>query len=250
MASGRSEMIEWRAPGLLLAVRKHGESAAIIEVFTEAHGRQTGVVRGGGGRRMAAVLQPGASLDVVWRARLEEHLGNFTAELVRGRAGGLLGDRTALAGLASLTALCSFCLPERQAYPALFRQTETVLDLIGTTDLWPFAYLQWEAALLSEMGYGLDLTACAVTGATEGLVYVSPRSARAVTATGAGAWAERMLPLPACLQGVPTTAPSDVLRGLQTTGYFLEHRLVPAQGDKDLPAARARLIDALQRLAG
>ncbi len=198
---------------------------------------------------MAAALQPGASLDVVWRARLEEHLGNFTVELIRGRAGLLLEDRAALAGLASVTSLCAFCLPERQAYPAFFRQTETVLDLIGSTELWPFAYLQWEAALLTEMGYGLDLSACAVSGETDGLEYVSPRTGRAVTAAGAGAWADRLLPLPASLRGSPTTHVEDVLIGLRTTGFFLEHRLALAQGDKELPAARARLLTALQRIA-
>src|SRR6056297_2772942 len=167
--------MEWRDQGILLSSRRHGETSAIIEVFTPEHGRHAGVVRGGASRKMAPVLQPGAQLDLTWRARLEDHLGAFTVEPVRGRAAGLMGDRAALAGLAAITALAAFALPERQAYPAFYRQTVAVLDLVGQSEAWPFAYLRWEAALLSEMGFGLDLSACAATGATEELAFVSPR---------------------------------------------------------------------------
>ena len=121
--------MEWREEGLLLTTRRHGESAAIIEVFTEAHGRHAGIVRGGGSRKMAAVLQPGTQLDVTWRARLEDHLGTFTAEPLRSRAH-LMSDRRTLAGLNALTALLSFALPEREPHAALYRQTLTVLDMM------------------------------------------------------------------------------------------------------------------------
>ncbi|NBC95554.1 MAG: DNA repair protein RecO, partial [Deinococcus-Thermus bacterium] len=176
--------MEWREEGILLAVRRHGESAAIAEVFTEGHGRHAGVVRGGGGRRMAPVLQPGTQLDVTWRARLEEHLGNFAVEPVKGRAAAVMGDRAALAGLGAVCALAAFALPERQAYPAFYRQTVAVLDLIAGSDVWPYAYLRWEAALLSETGFGLALDSCAVTGTTEDLAHVSPRTGRAVSRAG------------------------------------------------------------------
>jgi DNA repair protein RecO (recombination protein O) len=235
---------------VLLAVRRHGETAAIAEVFTEGHGRHAGVVRGGGGRRMAPVLQPGAQLDVTWRARLEEHLGNFSVEPVRGRAAGLLGDRAALAGLAAVTALSAFALPERQAYPAFYRQTVATLDLICASELWPFAYLRWETALLSEMGFGLDLSACAATGASDELAYVSPRTGRAVSREGAGTWADRLLPLPPALRGEGAGPLPEVLEGLRTTGHFLETRLAPALGDRPLPGARARLFEALASRAG
>ena len=191
--------MDWRDHGILLSLRRHGESAAIIDVFTESHGRHAGVVRGGAGRRMAPILQPGAQLDLTWRARLEEHLGSYQAEPLRSRAAAALSGRLALAGLNAVTALLSFCLPERAAYPALYARTEQLLDLLEQEDLWPLAYLHWEVALLEEMGFGLDLTACAVTGTQEDLTYVSPKTGRAVSEAGAGDWADRLLPLPPVL---------------------------------------------------
>ncbi|MEM1431560.1 MAG: DNA repair protein RecO [Pseudomonadota bacterium] len=239
--------MEWREQGILLSVRRHGESAAIIDVFTEEHGRHAGLVRGGGGRRLAPVLQPGAQLDLTWRARLADHLGSFTVEPVRGRAAMVLGDRAALAAVSAVTALAAFALPERQAYPGFYRQTLTVLDLIAGSEFWPFAYLRWEAALLAEMGFGLDLDRCAVTGASEGLAYVSPRTGRAVSVVGAGEWAERLLPLPPCLRGEVPGDLDEVREGFVTTGYFLSERLAKSLWDTPLPEARARLIEALAR---
>ena len=178
--------MEWRDQGILLSARRHGETSAIIEVFTPAHGRHAGVVRGGTSRKIAPILQPGAQLDLAWRARLEDHIGAFSVEPVRSRAAVAMGDRLALAGLNAVTSLISFCLPEREAHPSLYRRTEALLDLLDRMDLWPLAYLRWELDLLEEMGYALDLTRCAVTGATEGLCFVSPKSGRAVSAAGAG----------------------------------------------------------------
>lgn len=244
--------MDWRDEGVLLAVRRHGESAAIIEVFTPGRGRHAGVVHGGAGRKLAPVLQPGAQLDVAWRARLEEHLGTYTVEPIRARAGEAMADRAALAGLAAVTALAAFVLPERQAYPRLYAQTVTVLDLICSDAplAWAYAYLRWELALLSEMGFGLDLSACAVTGETAGLSFVSPKSGRAVTAAGAGDWAGRLLPLPPCMTGAAPGDLAEVLTGLGTTGWFLEHWLRPSLGERPLPAARDRLLDALRRVGG
>ncbi len=242
-------MIEWREEGVLLAVRRHGESAAIIEVLTRDHGRHAGVVRGGQGRRMAPVLQPGAQLDLTWGARLEDHLGHFSVEPVRSRAARLMSDRLALSGLGAVVAIAAFSLPEREAHPAFYDSTVQLLDLMGETDAWPLAYLRWEAAVLEEMGFGLDLSVCAVTGATEGLAYVSPKSGRAVSTAGAGDWADRLLPLPPPLLGRGTGPDEEILAGLHTTGYFLAHRLAPALGDKPLPPARDRLIAALRRQA-
>ncbi|MBY6048627.1 DNA repair protein RecO [Vannielia litorea] len=240
--------MEWREEGVLLTSRPHGENAAIIEVFTEGRGRHAGVVRGGTGRRMAPILQPGAQLDLSWRARLEDHLGAFTVEPIRARAAGVLGDRRALAGLGSVTALLSFVLPERAAYPRLYARSLTVLDLIEEgSEHWPLAYLRWELALLDEMGFGLDLTCCAATGATEGLVYVSPKTGRAVSAEGAGEWAPKLLPLPPCLMGEPPESPGELAQGFETTGYFLDHQLRTSLGEKPLPAARGRLVRVLAK---
>lgn len=239
--------MEWRATGILLTVKRHGESAAIIEVFTQEHGRHAGVVRGGTSRKIAPILQPGAQLDLMWRARLEAHIGSFTVEPVRSRAAVALSDRLSLAGLNAVTALLAFCLPERAAHAALYRRTEALLDLLGTQDLWPLAYLQWELALLEEMGYGLDLTCCAVTGAQEGLAYVSPKSGRAVSRQGAGEWADRLLPLPDVLRGVGDASDAEILQALGTTGHFLSAHLAANLGHKPLPAARARFLETLAR---
>ncbi len=239
-------MIEWRDEGAVLAVRTHGETSAIVEVFTAEHGRHAGVVRGGVSRKLAPVLQPGAQVQVVWTARLDEHLGTFTVEPLRSRAGAM-GDRLSLAGLNAVTGLLALTLPERDPHPGLYQRTVALLDLLDQTDLWPLAYLHWELALLEEMGFGLDLTQCAVTGAIDGLIYVSPRTGRAVRAAGAGEWADRMLPLPPVLLGQGDASQSEITVALATTGYFIEHRLLKGAGDKPMPASRSRLIEAMNR---
>lgn len=239
--------MDWRGVGILLNVRRHGESSAIIEVFTEDRGRHAGVVRGGTSRKIAPVLQPGAQLDVAWRARLEDHLGTFSVEPVRSRAALVMDSRLALAGLNTVTALLSFCLPEREAHAVLYRRTEQLLDLLGQDALWPLAYLQWEVALLNEMGFGLDLTACAVTSSTENLIYVSPKSGRAVSAEGAGEWADRLLPLPPVLRGEGQATDQEISQAFETTGYFLGSRMAPDLGTRPLPEARARFVAAFTR---
>lgn len=239
--------MEWRDQGILLGTRRHGETSTIIEVFTPDHGRHAGIVRGGTSRKIAPILQPGAQLDLTWRARLEDHIGAFTVEPVRSRAAIAMGGRLALAGLNAVTGLASFCLPEREVHLPLYRRTEALLDLLGQDDLWPLAYLRWELSLLEELGYGLDLTSCAVTGATEGLVYVSPKSGRAVSRAGAGDWADRLLPLPDVLRGVGDAGDAQIAEGFRTTGYFLTHHLAAGLGGKPLPQARARYVEAFSR---
>lgn len=237
--------MDWREEAVLLTFRHHGESAAIVEVFTEGHGRHAGIVRGGGSRKMAPVLQPGTQVDATWRARLEDHLGTFTIEPVRSRAH-LMSDRKTLAGLNAMTALLSFALPEREPHAALYARTLAVLDMMEG-EFWPLAYLRWELALLEDMGFGLDLTSCAATGAIEGLVYVSPKTGRAVTRAGAGEWADKLLPLSPALLGQGDGSADDLRSGLRVTGHFLETRLAPALGTKPLPQARQRLVDLLSR---
>ena len=237
--------MEWRDEGALLSMRPHGESAAIIEVFTAAHGRHAGVVRGGGSRRMAALLQPGAQVAVVWKARLEDHIGSFTVEPVRSRAG-LLSDRLALAGLTSVCALLRAALPEREPHAALWADSIALLDALGDAG-WTSTYLRWEVRLLEELGFGLDLGRCAVTGGTEGLVYVSPRTGRAVSAGAAGDWADRLLPLPQGLAGDATLTPAALRDGLALTTHFLTRELAPILQGRPLPEARARLVDLLLR---
>ncbi len=239
--------MEWRGAGILLNVRRHGESSAIIEVFTEDKGRHAGVVRGGTSRKIAPILQPGAQLDVAWRARLEDHIGTFAVEPLRSRAALVMDSRLALAGLNAVTGLLSFCLPEREPHAALYRRSEQLLDLLGQDDVWPLAYLQWEVALLNELGFGLDLSVCAVTGATTDLIYVSPKSGRAVSARGAGAWADRLLPLPPVLRGEGHAPDLEIAQAFETTGYFLASRMAPDLGNRPLPEARARFVAAFTR---
>jgi DNA repair protein RecO (recombination protein O) len=240
--------MDWRDEGILISVRRHGESSAIIEVLTAAHGRHAGVVRGGAGRRMAPVLQPGAILALDWSARLEEHIGNFRVDPVRSNAATVMADRAALAALGSITALISATLPEREEHPALYARTLDLIDALGAAPDWPARYALWELALLSEIGFGLDLTSCAATGATDDLVWVSPKSGRAVS-RGAGApWADRMLPLPAFLRdGTRSPDPGDVAAALRISGHFLEAWLAPHLPRGALPAARGRAVDALAR---
>ncbi len=239
----RNVNMEWRDQGILLSSRRHGESAAIIDVFTPRMGRFSGVVHGGASRKLAPILQPGAQLDVAWRARLADHLGTYKVELLRSRAAVSLADRMALAGLNTVTALLMFCLPEREVHGALYARTEALLDLLGQNEVWPLAYLKWELALLEETGFGLDLTACAATGGNDQLAYVSPRSGRAVSLSGAGEWVDRLLPLPPCLLGQGMAPDVEVLQGFETTGFFLRERLAVQLGNKPLPAARQRFVD-------
>lgn len=241
--------MEWRDQGILLSARRHGENSAIIEVFTREHGRHAGVVRGGTSRKIAPHLQPGAQVDVLWRARLEDHLGSFQVEPLRSRAATAMADRLALAGLNAVTALLGFCLPERENHPRLYVQTEQLLDLLGRGDIWPLAYLKWEVLLLDEMGFALELATCAVTGTEDDLVFVSPKSGRAVSRGAAGAWADRLLPLPPVLRGQGAGEDVEIIQGLSTTGYFLTHHLAHHLGNKPLPEARARYVDLFKRLS-
>lgn len=238
--------MEWRDEGVLLSVRRHGETAAIIEALTARHGKHAGVVRGGGSRKMAATLEPGTGVTLTWRARLDDHIGIFVVEPVKSRAS-LLSNRDALAALNAVIALLVRLLAEREEHPLLYRQTVALLDMLETNPHWPLAYVRWELSLLEELGYGLDLAKCAVTGATEGLRYISPKTGRAVTKTGAGEFAARLLPLAPALVGTGNSGDAEVLEALKVTGFFLSDRVAPQLKDGVLPDARARLIDRLNK---
>lgn len=240
--------MDWQDEGVILSMRPHGESAAIVEIFTRGHGRHAGVVRGGASRRMAPHLQPGTQVSARWRARLSDQIGAFGVEPLRSRAH-LMADPLALAGLSSLCALARVTLPEREPHPVLWQATVAVLDRLGAEG-WLSAYLRWEIRLLEELGYGLDLSTCAVTGTTEGLAYVSPRTGRAVSRSGAGRWAEKLFPLPEGLTGTAPLGPAGLVQGLAITTHFLTRELSEAHQGRPLPEARARLIDLIGRAAG
>ena len=239
--------MDWRDEGILLTVRSHGESSAIVETLTRDHGRHAGLVRGGGGAKLAPWMQPGTQLALEWRARLAEHLGHFRIEPVRSRAAAIMADRAALAALNSIGALLVTLLPEREPNRPVYDRTVALADALAAREWnWPARYAQWEVALLTALGFGLDLSACGATGVTENLVYVSPRTGRAVSQDAGGAWADQMLPLPAFLIGRGSVTIGAVREALRMTGYFLEHRACPALGRDALPEARARLTRLLE----
>ena len=239
--------MEWRDEGVLLSVRKHGEGSAIIEVFTEQHGRHAGLVRGGGSRKFAPILQPGAQLSVEWKARLEDHLGSYTIDPIKSRAVSIMSDRSTLAAMGSIASLLCLGLPEREAHHLLYARTLDLVDALGETTDWPARYALWEHALLAEMGFGLDFSECAATGSTQDLIYVSPRSGRAVSREGGKDYIDLMLPLPRFLNmGDPTEDPNAVTDALRTTGHFIETWLMPSFGRNKLPASRDRLIKSLK----
>ncbi len=236
--------MDWSDEGIVLHVRAHGESSAILELLTRDHGRHMGLVRGGASKRMRGVLQTGNTLSVTWRARLQEHLGNYTAEPLSQRVATVLADRKALAGLTAAAALASAALPEREAHPRVYDGLTILLDSLEQPEAWPAILVRWELGVLEDLGFGLDLSACALTGETDNLAYVSPRSGRAVTADAAGIYKERLLPLPRFLTGSGAADMQDVQDGLRLTGFFLEKRVF-APSDKPLPMPRVALPDAL-----
>ncbi len=236
--------MEWTGPGRIIAVRPHGETSAVIEALTPDHGRHAGLVRGGRSRTMRPVLQPGNRVMLTWRARLEDHLGAFQVEAEDLSAGHLMEDRLALSGLNAACAMASLCLPERERHPAVYDAFEVLISALEDPDLWPAIYVRWEAGLLADLGYGLDLKHCAATGATSDLIYVSPKSGRAVCAEAGEPYKDRMLALPAFLRGEPGLEAGDVEAGLKLTAYFIERRVLwPA--DRQLPEARTRMIARL-----
>ncbi len=239
--------MDWTSEGYILSVRKHGETSAIIDVLTPDRGRHLGLVRGGVSRRARPVLQPGNKVKLSWRGRLSEHLGTFSVEPLTARAAELLDDRFSLAGLNSACAVARECLPERESHPAVYAAFEVLLANLDNHDIWPALYVQWEAGLLSAMGYGLDLRSCAATGGNDNLIYVSPRSGRAVSASAGQPYKDKLLALPSFMMGEPMASREDVENGMALTGYFLETR-VQWGVNKTLPEARARMIEQLAKL--
>ncbi|MCR9128469.1 MAG: DNA repair protein RecO [Alphaproteobacteria bacterium] len=237
--------MEWTDEGRIIAVRPHGETSAVVEVLTAANGRHAGLVRGGRSRTMRPVLQPGNRVRAVWRARLEEHLGNFQIEADQLSAGHLMEDPLALSGLNAACAMASACLPEREAHPKVADAFEILIGALEDRELWPALYVRWEAGLLADLGYGLDLRRCAATGQEHDLVYVSPKSGRAVSGEAGAPYRDRMLALPGFMAGRGELQPGDIAAGLKVTAHFIQRRVLwPA--DKQLPDARARMIERLE----
>lgn len=236
--------MDFASEAIVLQARKHGESSAIMETFTREQGRHNALVRGGVGRRMRPVLQPGNIVDLEWRGRLEEHLGYYTVELVDALAGTFMENRLSLSALNSLASLLREMLPEKQPLPQLYDVTKIVLERLDDPDVWPALYVRWETMLLEALGYGLDLSRCAATEATTNLTHVSPRSGRAVCEEAAQPYLDKLFRLPPFLRGQPVATPQDVADGLALTGHFLETR-VQWERNRTLPEARRVMVERL-----
>jgi DNA repair protein RecO (recombination protein O) len=238
--------MQWTDDAIVLGAKRHGEANAILDLMTRAHGRHLGMVRGGAGSRLKPLLQPGNGLSVTWRARLDEHLGNYTVEPLRLRAADFFASPHAIYGVGHLAALMRL-LPERDPHAALYDAFEMLLDHLADARAAAPMVVRFELQLLAELGFGLDLGECAATGATHDLVYVSPKSGRAVSRDAGAPYAGRMLRLPAFLQDVESHAAADALAdGFALTGFFLERFVLEPRG-LPLHDERAHFIAALTR---
>lgn len=235
-------MLEWEAPAVVLSARAHGEADALIAVATEGYGVHRGLARGGASRARAPVWQPGNLVQARWVARLADQLGTMTAELVHPGAALAMDDPLALAILSSACAVAEGALPEREPHPRVFAGLVRLIADLGRGADALAELVRWEAVLLAELGYGLDLSACAVTGEVSGLAWVSPRTGRAVSDGAAGVWRERLLRLPGFLAGANAAGPEDWRDGLKLTGHFLE-RDAFGHHHRPLPPARHMLYD-------
>jgi DNA repair protein RecO (recombination protein O) len=242
-SSNAREIMDWTDRGIVLSARKHGESALIVQLLTEAHGRHAGLVRGAASSRLRGLYQPGNVVAAHWRARLAEHLGNFSCEMVVGTAAMLLDDGGKLAALTAASALVETSLPEREPHGDVFANLAALLDALAAPE-WHAAYVRFELNLLAALGFGLDLTRCAATGSNDNLAYVSPRTGRAVSLSAGAVWRDRLLSLPAFLLAEVAPAPGEIGQGLALTGYFLERHVFAPQGWR-MPPARVRLAERL-----
>jgi DNA repair protein RecO (recombination protein O) len=239
--------MDWTDEGIILGVRPHGETASVVELLTRAHGRHLGLVHGGRSRKMRPVLQIGNHVEVAWKGRLAEMLGHMTLETRRAYAAEVMESAIPLAALATLTTLARL-LPERDPHASLYEVSLFVLGFLDEPEVWPALLVRWELALLDELGFGLDLARCAATGGNDDLIYVSPRTGRAVSASAGEPYRDRLLALPAFLRGRSQNLVSadDLAAGFALTGHFLETRVLAPRGEA-LPEVRGRLIDLLAR---
>src|SRR5215510_8976922 len=219
--------MEWSDEGVILSVRAHGETSAVLELFTRQNGRHLGLVYGGRSRKLRPILQIGNHVEASWKARIADNLGHFSLELRTSYAAHVLDDAAALAALTSIAALARL-LPERDPHPNLFEVTLFVLGYLEEREVWPALLVRWELALLEELGFGLDLSQCAATGANDQLIYVSPKSGRAVSASAGEPYRDKLFPLPQFLtkQRVALVTDADVRLGFALTGHFLETRVL------------------------
>jgi DNA repair protein RecO (recombination protein O) len=245
--------VEWQDEGIVLSVARHGEADALLEVMTRNHGRARGYIKGGMGRRNKANLQAGNRLSLTWRARLETNLGRFTVELLHSPLGLMMGDGARLSALAAATAVVASTMTEREAHDSVYDGLAAVIELMehedGEAAFWASALARLELGILRELGYGLDLSECAATGEKTDLVFVSPKSGRAVSAAAGAPYKGKLLMLPGYLID-PDIAPTDVdaIDAMKLTGFFLDRNVWVVRGTGQ-PAARERLFASLLKQA-
>jgi DNA repair protein RecO (recombination protein O) len=236
--------MQWTDEGVVLGVRRHGETSVILELMTAERGRHLGLVRGGAGTRLRGVLQPGNSLRATWRARLDDHLGNYAVEGINLRAAAFLTAAHAVHGVTHLAALCRL-LAEREPHARMHAALEEILDVLDDPAAVAPMIARFELAFLAELGFGLDLSSCAATGAKSDLIYVSPRSGRAVSRAGGEAYKEKLMRLPDFLRGeIEPGSPADLVDAFTLTGFFLERHAFAPRG-LPLPDARGRFVSAV-----
>jgi DNA repair protein RecO (recombination protein O) len=243
--------MQWTDEGIVIGTRRHGETSLIVELMTRAHGRHLGLVRGGRSRRLRPVLQAGNSVIATWRARLDEHLGHYAVEPSIDRAGRLIASAAAIYGMQAAAALLRL-LPEREAHPRLFAFLTAILEAFDDPRLAAALIARFEMLLLEDLGFGLDLDQCAVTGSNDDLAYVSPKTGRAVTRSVGEEYQSRLLPLPpflvADLSGIPPSA-AEIGDAFRLTGYFLARHVLDPRG-LALPDARTSFVALVGRQAG
>jgi DNA repair protein RecO (recombination protein O) len=241
--------MEWTDEGIVLGVRRHGESSAIVELLTRSHGRHLGLVRGGAGKRMRPLLQPGNSVTAVWRARLDEHLGYYLIEGTRLRAANLFAFSHAVYGVTHLASLARL-LPERDPHEDIYEMLDHMLDHFDDVGGAAAHLIRFELAMLAELGFGLDLETCAATGATADLIYVSPKSGGAVSRSAGAPFQDRLLRLPAFLrqseEGAVDWSEEDLKDGFALTGRFLLRHVLEPRGQTHSDA-RDGFINAVTR---
>src|SRR5258708_2058621 len=221
--------MEWTDEGIVLGTRRHGEANAILEVMTQGHGRYLGLVRGGGGSRLRPMLQPGNTVRVTWRARLDEHLGHYQVEPLHLHGASQLSASHVVYGVIHLAALCRL-LPERDPHPELHAHLVELLDKLDEPLVAAAAMVRFELQILAELGFGLDLQSCAATGTENNLEFVSPKSGRAVSRLAATPWQDRLFRLPAFLAAEAEPSSDDIADGFALTGFFISRRVLQPRG--------------------
>ncbi|MCR5875516.1 DNA repair protein RecO [Phenylobacterium sp. J426] len=239
-------MNEFEDDAYVLTARVHGESGAIVELLTERHGKYAAHVAGGNSRKIRPFLQPGVRVLVRYRARVAEQLGSAQLEPVGEGPAALFDDPLALSGLSAAAAVAAGALPEREPHPGAFLAFEALVGALAHPDIWPAVFVRFEAGLLQDLGFGLDLSKCAATGSVDDLVYVSPRTGRAVSRAAGEPYKDRLLTLPPFMLAAQYgLGAGDVSAGLALTGHFLE-AFIFGPLNRPLPPARLWLLDRLE----